>query len=152
MPFGALEYTWKDSGYWAMVAVPPGRIPATAQESRYLSAISAMEKLGDRRAAKAAYAASLGRWPDSLAAAVGLANAHYALGELGPAEAVLRHAAEQHPDSAIVLNNLAQTVSDQGRQDEALRLVEKAAALDTPLASAVDETRQQILKRMGKAR
>ncbi|MBI2959157.1 MAG: PA2778 family cysteine peptidase, partial [Betaproteobacteria bacterium] len=63
LPFGILEYTWKQSDYWAMVAVPPERIPATATESGYLSAIIAMERLGNARAAATAYAAFLGRWP-----------------------------------------------------------------------------------------
>ena len=30
MSFTALERSWIQSGYWAMVAMPPGRIPATA--------------------------------------------------------------------------------------------------------------------------
>ena len=29
------EYTWQDSGRWAMVATPPGRIPVTAERARY---------------------------------------------------------------------------------------------------------------------
>lgn len=34
------EYTWKDGGYWAMVALPPSRTPATAERARYLEAFS----------------------------------------------------------------------------------------------------------------
>jgi tetratricopeptide (TPR) repeat protein len=149
MPLGILEYTWKGSGYWAMVAMPPERIPVTANEERYLTAIGAMERLGDVRAAKAAYTAFLGRWPDNLTAGIGLANAHYALGELADTEAVLRRLIERHPDSAAVLNNLAQTVSDRGRHTEALQLIERATALEGPFAAAIDETRAQILQRMG---
>ncbi len=36
MPFSVFEYIWKDEGYWAMVALPPGRVPATAAESQRL--------------------------------------------------------------------------------------------------------------------
>ena len=32
MPFAAHEVVWMRSGYWAMVAVPPDRIPVTAEE------------------------------------------------------------------------------------------------------------------------
>lgn len=149
MPLAVLEYTWKESDYWAMVVVPPGRIPATAAESDYLAAIAAMERIGNPAAAKTAYATFLGRWPDNLAASVGLANAHYALHELGQAEAVLRRAVRRHPDSAVVLNNLAQTLSDEGRNDEALPLIERAAALGGPLAPAVSETHELIMRRMG---
>jgi tetratricopeptide (TPR) repeat protein len=147
-PFGALEYTWKKSDYWAMVAVPPDRLPASATESGYLAAIAALERAGDARAARTAYATFLGRWPDNLPAAIGLANTQYALGELAQAEAVLRRASARHPDSAIVLNNLAQTLSDQGRNAEALALIERAAALEGAFAAAVRETRELILRRM----
>lgn len=150
MPLGVLEYTWKGSGYWAMVAMPPERIPATAKEDGYLAAIGAMERLGNAHAARSAYTAFLERWPDNLAAGIGLANALYALGKLADAEAVLRRLAKRHPDSAVVLNNLAQTVSDRGRQAEALQLIERAAALQGPFAAAVGDTRTQILRRMGK--
>ncbi|HZX30878.1 MAG TPA: tetratricopeptide repeat protein, partial [Rhodocyclaceae bacterium] len=149
MPLGVLEYTWKESGYWAMVTLPPDRIPATADESRYLEAISAMARVGGPAAARTAYAAFLGRWPDNLPAAIGLANAHYALGQLGEAEQVLRQAADRHPDSVAVLNNLAQTLSDQGKHDEALTVIDRAAGEKGAFATAVAETRAEILKKMG---
>lgn len=148
MPFAILEYTWKESDYWAMVVVPPDRVPATATESGYLAAIAAMERLGNPRATITAYATFLGRWPDNLTAAIGLANGHYALGEIGEAEMILRREAERHPDSVPVLNNLAQTLSDQGRNEEALATIERAAALKGPFAASVHETRSLILQRM----
>lgn len=150
LPFPVLEYTWKESHYWAMVTVPPDRIPVTANESGYLAAIAAMERVGNPRATTAAYAAFLRRWPENLTARIGLANGHYALKELKEAEAVLRHAADRHPDSVVVLNNLAQTLSDQKRDEEALALIERAVALGGPFAAAARETRELILTRMGR--
>ena len=92
------------------------------------------------------------RWPENLNAAVGLANTHYALGALAEAERVLREAARRDPDSVIVLNNLAQTLSDQGKNQEALpfieRAVERTAAGGGPFAAAVQETRDTIRKRL----
>lgn len=149
MPFPVFEYTWKASDHWAMVAMPPTRVPATANESSYLEAIIAMGRVGDARAMQTAYAAFLGPWPDNLAASIGLANGHYALGELREAEAVLRRAADRHPESVVVLNNLAQTLSDQGRDDEALALIERAAQVDGPYATAARETRELIVQRRG---
>ena len=146
LPFPVLEYTWKESNYWAMVSVPPDRIPVTATESGYLAAIAAMERVGNPRAATMAYATYLRRWPDNVTASIGLANGHYALGELKEAEAVLRQAADRHPDSVVVLNNLAQTLSDQKRDDEALALIERAVALGGPFAAAARDTRELILR------
>ena len=153
IPFTIFEYTWKRGNYWAMVTMPPGRIPETASETGYLSAISAMERVGEPRAALLAYSAFLERWPDNIAASVGLANRHYTLGELGPAEAVLRKALARHPDSVPVLNNLAQLVSDLGRNDEALALIGRVVLRDgSPFAAAVHETRTLILRRGGQGR
>ncbi|TMF81779.1 MAG: tetratricopeptide repeat protein [Chloroflexi bacterium] len=152
MNFAAHEFMWKRSGYWAMVAMPPDRIPVTADEARWLAAIAALERTGDARSARTAYASFLKRWPQNVNASVGLANAHHALGELPQAESVLRAAAERDPDSVIVLNNLAQTLSDQGRDEEALPVIERAAAAPGPFANAVQETRAAILERIARKR
>ncbi|HSA89496.1 MAG TPA: PA2778 family cysteine peptidase [Burkholderiales bacterium] len=150
MPFAAHEVVWRRSGYWAMVALPPDRIPATAQERSWLGAIAAFERTGQARGARVAYSAFLERWPENVDARIGLANAHYALGELARAEAVLREAARRDPGSVVALNNLAQTLSDLGRHEEALALIEKAMAAGGPFAGAVRETRETILERLGK--
>jgi tetratricopeptide (TPR) repeat protein len=148
LPFTVNELVWKRSGYWAMVAVPPERMPVTASEPRWLGAIAALERTGNAAGARTAYEGFLKRWPDNVNAAIGLANAYHALGALAAAERVLREAARREPDSVIVLNNLAQTLSDQGRHAEALPLIERAAAAGGPFAAAVAETRTTILKRL----
>ena len=150
LPFPAHEFVWKRSGYWAMVALPPERIPASAEESRWLGAIVAAERVAGAQAV--AYRHFLQRWPSNVAAAVALANAHYKSGELAQAEAVLSEALRHNPDSVIALNNLAQTLSDQGRSREALPLIERAAAHGSggPFAAAVDDTRRAILERLGR--
>jgi predicted double-glycine peptidase len=150
MPFAIHEFVWMRSGYWAMVALPPDRIPATADESRWLAAVAALERAGDARTARTAYSTFLKRWPANVNAAVGLANTHHALGELKEAEGVLRNAARENPESVIVLNNLAQTLSDQGRDAEALPVIERAVALGGPFAASVDETKRGIQQRLKK--
>jgi len=148
VPFAVHEVVWMRSGYWAMVAVPPDRIPATAEEKSWLNAIAAFERAGDAKSARVAYKTFLGRWPESVNAHVGLANTHHALGELAQAAAVLREAARRDPESVVVLNNLAQTLSDLGRNEEALPVIERAAAAGGPFASAVQKTRETILARL----
>ncbi len=151
IPFTVFEYTWRKSGYWAMLTMPPDRIPATATEKGYQSAVSAMERVGEPWAAKNAYTALLERWPGNVVASIGLANQYYAQGELPLAESVLRKAAHKHPDSVPVLNNLAHTLSDLGRNDEALPLIEQALRpSDDPFAAAARETQALILQRMSR--
>ncbi|MGH8675937.1 MAG: PA2778 family cysteine peptidase, partial [Burkholderiales bacterium] len=148
LPTGVHELVWKKSDYWAMVAVPPDRIPVTADEARWLAAIAALERVGNARAARIAYTTFLKRWPENVNASIGLANTHHAAGELKEAENILRAALARQPDSVVVLNNLAQTLSDEGRNTEALALIERAAAAGGPFAGAVAETRALILKRI----
>ena len=152
MPFAAHEVFWMRSGYWAMVALPPDRIPATAEEKSWLNAIAAFERIGDANGARVAYKTFLGRWPGNVNAHIGLANTHYTLGELAQAEAVLRDAARREPESVVVLNNLAQTLSDLGRNEEALPLTDKALAMGGPFSGAVQKTRETILQRLAKKR
>lgn len=150
MRFWTHEFVWMRSGYWAMVALPPDRIPVTADESRWLAAVAALERAGGARPAVTAYRTFLERWPANVNAAIGLANAHHALGELRDAEAVLRKAESRDPESVIVLNNLAQTLSDQGRDAEALPVIERAVALGGPYGGAVRETRDAIVQKLRK--
>jgi tetratricopeptide (TPR) repeat protein len=149
MPFTYFERTWIKSGYWAMVAMPPDRIPVTATEEGWMAAVLAMARVDKGDAATKAYSAALKRWPDNLAAAIGLANQHHARGALAEAAAVLRQARQRHPQSVIVMNNLAQTLSDQGRHGEALAQIDKAVDPASPFAAEVRSTRQMILQRMG---
>jgi tetratricopeptide (TPR) repeat protein len=150
LPFAMNEMAWRRSGYWAMVAVPPERIPASADEQRWLAAIAALERTGQPAAARTAYRTFLARWPANVNAAIGLANTHHALGELTDAERVLREAAKHAPDSVVVLNNLAQVLADQGRYREALPYVERAAATAGPHADAVSQTRSAILEKLSR--
>ena len=147
MNAGVNEFTWRQGGYWAMVVVPPNRIPATAHEASWLSSIAAFERVANPRASRTAYATFLKRWPGNVNASIGLANAYHASGELKDAERVLRAALARDPDSVVVLNNLAQTLSDQGRNLEALVYINRAAGAGGPFAGAVSETRALILKR-----
>ena len=150
LPMAMNELVWRRSGYWAMVAVPPERIPASAEEDRWLAAIAALERTGQAAPARTAYGTFLKRWPENINAAIGLANSHYALGELKDSERVLRDAAERAPDSAIVLNNLAQVLADQGRAAEALPIIDRAAAAGGSHADAVARTRAEILRKLGR--
>jgi tetratricopeptide (TPR) repeat protein len=148
MPFSYFERTWLAGKYWAMVVLPADQIAATATEERWLEALLGLARTGDPETNVKAYAAALERWPDSLPAAIGLANQLHARGSLPDAASVLRTALQRHPKSVIVLNNLAQTLSDQGRNGEALALIRQADDPQSPFASEVRATRQLIEERL----
>jgi tetratricopeptide (TPR) repeat protein len=148
MPFTAFERTWMKGNYWSMVVTPPDRIPVTATEDGWLRAVLAFARVDKGEGARQAYAAALRRWPDNIPAAIGLANEHHARGALADAVAVLRRARQQHPDSVIIANNLAQSLSDVGHQKEALALIDKVSDAQGPFAAEVRATRQTILQRI----
>ena len=141
------EHTWARSGYWAMVAMPPDRVPASAREGRYVESIVALERVS-ASAARTAYATALSRWPDNLTAMLGAGNAAYAMKDIAAAEAAYRRAATVHPQSADAWNNLAQTLLERGRKDEALRAVEHAVQIGGPRIAIYRSTRDAILKKM----
>lgn len=148
MSFTAFERSWLHGNYWAMVVQKPDDIPATATEERWLEALLGLARGGDVDATVQGYAAALQRWPESLPAAVGLANHLHTRGSLGAAADVLNAALRRYPQSTIVLNNLAQTLSDLGRNAEALALIEHATDPRSPFASDIRSTRQLIQERL----
>jgi hypothetical protein len=148
MPFTYFEREWIPGKHWAMVVTRPDRIPATATEESWVNAVIAMSRAGGSAAAAIGYEAALKRWPGNLPATIGLANIHNERGEHARAIAILRDAQAKHPQSAIVANNLAQALSDAGRQTEALAQIDKVADPQSPFAAEIKTTRALILQRM----
>ncbi len=148
MPFTAFEFTWQRSNYWAMVVTPPGVIPASATQASYLPAVLAFDRSATPDAARTAWQAFLARWPGDALASVALGNRLYAERNLAGAESVLRAALKTHPTSTEMLNNLAQVLAEQGRNDEALAVIDRAVTLPGPFATEVAATRAGILQRL----
>ena len=144
LPMKTFEYTWARSGYWAMAAMLPGKIPETAEEYSYIAAVSSLEKIGDPKNVQRSYIAALKRWPHNLSAQLGVGNTAYRLHDLAQAETAFRQAAQDHPDSVAALNNLAQTLADQARYEEALDSARRAVSLDGPLAKTAQATLADI--------
>ncbi|HXF65419.1 MAG TPA: PA2778 family cysteine peptidase [Burkholderiales bacterium] len=143
MALAAFERSWARSGHWAMLVAPPGKLPATAVEQRYLTAAAALERSAPE-AAQAAYATALERWPANLLALIGRGNAAYAMKDLAAAEAAYREAIRHHPQAADAWNNLAQVLSELGRREEALAAAERAVAIGGPRLAHYQRTLQAI--------
>lgn len=144
MPIRTFEHTWARSNHWAMVALPPGRLPATVDEGAVTSATVAFEKAAKPRAARKAYDAALRRWPANLTLLLGYGNASYAAGDRPAAAAALRRATEMHPDSAPAFNNLATVLAELGQFDAARQAAERAVALGGPWRDAATATLRDI--------
>lgn len=136
--FSAFERTWARGNYWAMVAMRPGQLPATAEASRLAAAAVALERINPQAAATT-YATALARWPTERSFLLGRGNAAYALHQLPQAQAAYAAATVALPDYADAWNNLAQVLYEQKQWAPARVAIEKAVALGGPrLADYLD--------------
>lgn len=129
-PFGVFMNTWERSMRWGIVVLTPGSFPARADLQAYLEAASALEGVGKRAEALAAYKASTQRWPDSLVAWLGRGNTEYALGQVSHAEAAFRQALQVQAGEGAAWNNLAYALAAR----QCLRAAGEAARCATRLA------------------
>ncbi|MFA7455795.1 MAG: PA2778 family cysteine peptidase [Desulfobulbaceae bacterium] len=137
--------TWARSGYWGLLVLPPGRLPATATEKSFSSAAAGLERTGRLQAAIEAYEAALRRWPTSFVLRMGLGNSLYALGDMEGAEKAFRGASVLRPDNGEALNNLAVVLAATGRREEALSVIERAIGVGGAFQQEFIKTRQEIL-------
>lgn len=144
MPMSTFEHTWARGGYWGMVALAPGRLPATVTEAAVLDALVAFEKSGAPGASRQTYRLALRRWPGDMALALGLGNSAYAAGDRAAAAEAFQHATVLHPDSGAAFNNLAVALKELGRLREARAAAEKALALGGPWRAAALDTLASI--------
>ena len=148
--FGFLEFFWQESGYWSMLALAPGRVPATAREADFATAVAALEQAGRRVEARESYRALLARWPDNLVGLIGLGNVEYMLKDMAASERAFRRASEAHPQSDIALNNLAHVLALLGRLADAESAARTAVALEGPMLPEARKTLEAILEQRAK--
>ncbi|CAE6739415.1 PA2778 family cysteine peptidase [Candidatus Nitrotoga fabula] len=141
MSLRTFENTWNRSQRWAFVALLPGRLPVTADETEATRALVAFERSAPAATAVQAYRSGLERWPGNFTLAMGLGNALYASGDRAGAEVVFRRAAESH-DLAAAHNNHARVLLELGRIGEARRAAERGLAV----AGAQRQTLLETLK------
>jgi hypothetical protein len=149
--FGFLEFFWQDSNYWSLLALPPGRLAATAREQEFSLAVAALEQAGKPAEARASYRALLERWPDNLLALIGLGNTEYALKNLAGAEEAFRRASVAHPKSAVAFNNLAHVLAGLGKLAEAEAAARTAVALEGPTLPEAKKTLDEIVARRARS-
>ena len=145
--FGFLEFFWRESGYWSMLALAPGSVLATAREADFAAAVAALEQAGRRVEARESYRALLARWPDNLVGLIGLGNVEYTLQDMAAAERAFRRASEAHLNSAIAFNNLAHVLALLGRLADAESAARTAIALEGPSLPEARKTLEAILAR-----
>jgi tetratricopeptide (TPR) repeat protein len=128
MPLRTFEHTWRRSGAWAFTALPPGQWPRMADEHAIVEASVGFERIAPPAQAAAVYRSALERVPRSLTLLMGLGNSLYAAGDRRAAADAFREAAQAHA-SAPAWINLASTLLELDRRDEALDAARQAVAV-----------------------
>lgn len=128
MSLFTFERTWARGAYWAMLALPPTELPATADAPAFARSAAALEG-SQPQAARLAYGAALLRWPQQASLWFGLGNTAYALQDGAAAEAAYLQAVALQPDFADGWNNLAQLRLERGQGPGAREAIARAVAL-----------------------
>jgi tetratricopeptide (TPR) repeat protein len=128
MPAHRFAASWQPGGNWALVVLPPGSLPATADRDGAIATLTDAEGLLPAPALAATWQAAAARWPADPALAFGAANAARAAGDLAAAEAGYRAMLARDPADVLALNNLADLLLDAGCTAEARALADRATA------------------------
>ncbi|MGI9501258.1 MAG: PA2778 family cysteine peptidase [Geminicoccaceae bacterium] len=142
--FKAFETSWRASRRWALTVTRPDRLPATLDRAEGLEAANGLEQAGKADAAATAYSALLDRWPDSLGALMGFGNARYAADDVDTARKTFRHAVALHPDAAEAWNNLAVSLAEESRHEDAILAAKEAVRLGGPNEATARQTLAEL--------
>ena len=142
--FRTFENTWARGDHWGLLVLPPDRLPATAKEKAWVSAVVGLEKAQQWAAAIKGYQTALHHWPQSFSAHIGLSNSYYARGDLKSATAVLQKTTVRFPHEGVAFNNLAQVLWKQGKKQEAIKAARQALQLGGPFMEQFQKTLDEI--------
>jgi hypothetical protein len=143
IPLRTFERTWARSQRWAMVALPPDRLPVSAQPAQIFAAATTLERI-DPAAASRTYRAITRKLPDFPQAWIGLGNTAYARGDWSESTACFRRATELDPDSADAWNNLASALTFLGRTCDAAQAARRAVQIGGPHLAQYQQTAAEI--------
>ena len=109
-----------------------------------LKAAAGLERVERYADAATVYAAIATRWPQSVAARMGLGNTLYAVGDFAGAEKAYLEAISHDEKAAAAWNNLAYALAAQGRREEALSAIEKAVLRGAENRSLYEDSLREI--------
>ncbi|MDX5372198.1 MAG: PA2778 family cysteine peptidase [Pseudomonadaceae bacterium] len=113
-PFRLFERSWARAERWAVLTLPPERLPAQPQLTTWLQAASDLEQTGRGAAAQRAYRTAEHHWPQAALPSFAMGNARYADGDRAAAEAALRESVRRQGDFAVGWFNLSEVLNEAG--------------------------------------
>lgn len=126
--------SWQKAGFWGILALRPGEIPASAGADEFIRSVAALEAMGDVESAATSYLAATDMWPENTIGWLGLGNTYYTLGDLDLAQNAYNRVLSADSANVIALYNLSQVQMDKGFDAEA------SATLDAALLAAKENS------------
>jgi hypothetical protein len=120
--------TWARSGFWGLVVLRPGELPADPDPDRFYTALAALDATGHGSTSLASWQAAADAWPDSTTPVFALGNHALGTGDFAVAEVRYRAVLAMDPRHVAARNNLAYVLAATGRRDAAVEELERALA------------------------
>jgi hypothetical protein len=138
---------WQGGGFWGLVALPPGDLPASVEDPQALArSVALAEAYLQPFAAREAWSALRSRWPEQPDVLFGAANAQRRAGDTDAAAALYRALLRRDVGHAAARNNFADLLLYEGCYGSAEAVL---AGVPTPptgsaLAEALSATRHSL--------
>ncbi len=144
-PFKVFERTWKRADFWALVIVPVGEIPRTAEPLRYLKTAYAFEETGNPELAFKAYQSASMQWPDVAATWITLGNMAFDNHDWPEAIKAFNTASMLEPESITSWNNLAYALHANGCGTQAQRALQCGLSIE-PANKNLQDSWQELIE------
>lgn len=139
------EKTWERADYWAVVALKPGQLAASARPGPYFAALVDFQhsKPGYARLFDS-YQAGLAAWPDNRNLMMGLGNLELEQSRYFKAADIFTDVVRHYPQYGPAHNNLAMALLRLNNFDEASYHAMQALQSDDEFTSVYRETLSEI--------
>jgi len=144
-PFEVFERTWKRADFWALVIVPVGEIPRTAEPLRYLKTAYAFEETGNPELAFKAYQSASMQWPDVAVTWITLGNMAFDNHDWPEAIKAFNTASILEPGSITSWNNLAYALHANGCGTQAQRALQCGLSIE-PANKNLQDSWQELIE------
>ena len=145
MPYKAFHATWNRAERWAVVVLPPERLPATAERLPFLRAAHDLESTQQTDAAFAAYRTAEQHWQNHPAPLMAQGNLTFNQGNTTEALQHFKHVVSLFPDYAAGWNNLAYALTEAGCPDTGKRAMNCARQLDASRFGNAQNTKSAVV-------
>lgn len=146
MSLATFERTWARAQHWAILALEPPEMPATAEPAPYFSSLVALEQNNPQELVGKAYLSGLALWPGDQNLLMGYGNLLYTGGRPEEAAKQFQAVVTHHPDYAPAFNNLAQIHFERGDKKQALSYARQAVALGGTYLTTYQNTLDMIIE------